>query len=82
MKQAIESRDFQKLAEITIKDSNNFHAICQDTYPPINYLNDTSNFIIKCVEVINRTCFENIVTKYGLINSVLIHLMLVLIASL
>lgn len=54
MREAIFDKNFDKLCELTIKDSNNFHAICRDTYPPINYLNDTSNFIIRCVEKLNE----------------------------
>jgi diphosphomevalonate decarboxylase len=53
MKEAIFSKNFEKVCELTMKDSNNFHAICRDTYPTINYLNDTSNLIIKSVERIN-----------------------------
>jgi diphosphomevalonate decarboxylase len=54
MKKAIFEKDFNKLAELTMKDSNNFHAVCQDTYPPIHYLNDTSKFIIKTVHMMNK----------------------------
>jgi diphosphomevalonate decarboxylase len=54
MREAIFDKNFDKLCELTIKDSNNFHIVCRDTYPPINYLNDTSNFIIRCVEKINE----------------------------
>ena len=53
MKKAIEEKDFKTFAELTIKDSNNFHAICRDTFPTINYMNDTSNFIVKCINFIN-----------------------------
>merc|ERR1719187_2579917 len=31
---AINERDFQTVADLTMKDSNQFHAICQATYPP------------------------------------------------
>ena len=54
MREAIQIKDFDSLCELTIKDSNNFHAVCRDTFPTICYLNDTSNFIIKCVERINN----------------------------
>jgi diphosphomevalonate decarboxylase len=54
MKKAIENRDFTTFAEITMKDSNQFHAVCLDTSPPIFYLNDTSRGIIRLVEELNR----------------------------
>jgi len=63
MKKGIFERNFEKICELTVKDSNNFHAICRDTYPTINYLNDTSNFIIKCVEKIN-SCFGKTMCGY------------------
>ena len=37
-----------------MKDSNNFHAICQDTFPPIFYLNEFSKDIIGIVHKINK----------------------------
>ncbi|KAJ1969256.1 diphosphomevalonate decarboxylase [Dimargaris xerosporica] len=54
MEQAILARDFDTFAEITMRDSNQFHAICLDTFPPIFYLNDTSRLIIQVVTAINR----------------------------
>lgn len=36
------------------QDSNQFHAICLDTYPPICYLNDTSKEIIQLVTRYNN----------------------------
>jgi diphosphomevalonate decarboxylase len=54
MKTAIQNRDFAAFAEITMKDSNQFHAVCLDTSPPIFYLNDTSRGIIRLVEELNR----------------------------
>jgi diphosphomevalonate decarboxylase len=65
MRDAIKNKDFGMLCELTIKDSNNFHAICRDTYPTISYLNDTSNFIIKCVEQINKL-YEKPIVSYKL----------------
>ena len=53
MRTAILEKDFDALAELTMKDSNNFHAVCRDTFPTINYLNETSEFIIRCVENMN-----------------------------
>ena len=36
------------------QDSNQFHAICLDTYPPICYLNETSKQIIQLVTRYNE----------------------------
>lgn len=35
-------------------DSNQFHATCLDTLPPIFYLNDTSRQIIRLVHAFNN----------------------------
>eukprot|EP01083_Nonionella_stella_P003366 9592_1 len=53
MQKAIKERNFDELAYITMNDSNEFHAICLDTFPPIFYLNDTSRMIIKLCHVMN-----------------------------
>lgn len=53
MKTAIRSRDWPVFAELTMKDSNSFHATCLDSYPPIFYMNDTSKRIIKLCHAIN-----------------------------
>lgn len=50
---AIEERDFQSFADITIRDSNQFHAICQDTYPPCVYMNHTSHSVSSLVHQVN-----------------------------
>ncbi|KAG4306078.1 hypothetical protein PORY_000066 [Pneumocystis oryctolagi] len=54
MKNAIENKDFEKFAYLTMKDSNQFHATCLDTFPPIFYLNDVSVAIIRLIHEINR----------------------------
>jgi len=51
---AILSKDFKTFAEITMKDSNQFHATCLDTYPPIMYLSDTSQSIMSLIHAYNR----------------------------
>ena len=46
MERAIREKDFPGFAELTVRDSNQFHATCLYTYPPIFYLNSTSQEII------------------------------------
>jgi diphosphomevalonate decarboxylase len=54
MKTAIAARDFNNFAMETIKDSNQFHAVCLDTYPPIFYMNDTSKKIVHVLDTMNQ----------------------------
>ena len=61
MKDAILRRDFASFAELTMRDSNSFHATCLDSYPPIFYINDTSKKIIRLVHSINKFFIETIV---------------------
>lgn len=56
---AILNKDFNTFAEITMKDSNQFHAVCLDTYPPIHYLNVNSYRIIEFVHTYNDFYGEN-----------------------
>jgi diphosphomevalonate decarboxylase len=53
MEKAIKDKDFPLFAEVTMRDSNSFHACAADTYPPIFYMNDVSRAAIRAVEVIN-----------------------------
>ncbi|KAJ0101544.1 hypothetical protein Patl1_05895 [Pistacia atlantica] len=55
MEEAIKNRDFSSFAQLTCADSNQFHAVCLDTSPPIFYMNDTSHRIISYVEKWNRS---------------------------
>ncbi|BFG21029.1 hypothetical protein CerSpe_073030 [Prunus speciosa] len=54
MEEAIKNRDFASFAQLACTDSNQFHAVCLDTCPPIFYMNDTSHRIISLVEKWNR----------------------------
>ncbi|CAG98256.1 diphosphomevalonate decarboxylase MVD1 [Kluyveromyces lactis] len=61
MKKSILEKDFPTFAELTMKDSNSFHATCLDSYPPIFYLNDTSKKVIKLCHAINEFYNETVV---------------------
>ena len=53
MEAAYLSKDFETFGKLTMQDSNQFHAVCLDTYPPIFYMNDISKAIIRICTVIN-----------------------------
>lgn len=53
MKKAIADKDFPKFAELSMRDSNQFHSVCLDTYPPCVYLNDVSHAVINAVHDYN-----------------------------
>lgn len=53
MTRCIQERDFQGFGQLTMKDSNQFHATCLDTFPPISYLSDTSRRIMHLVHRFN-----------------------------
>ncbi|ERM98896.1 hypothetical protein AMTRI_Chr11g153140 [Amborella trichopoda] len=55
MEEAIRNRDFTTFAKLTSADSNQFHAVCLDTSPPIFYMNNTSHRIINCIERWNQS---------------------------
>lgn len=57
MEAAIQAKNFSEFAKLTMQDSNQFHAVCLDTYPPITYMNDTSRRIV------------HILTKYNALHS-------------
>lgn len=53
MEKAILDRNFDEFGKLTIQDSNQFHAVCLDTYPPVMYLNDVSKQIINLLTQYN-----------------------------
>lgn len=53
MQRAIIEKDFKSFAELTMKDSNQFHAVCLDTYPPCIYMNNISYNIINLIHSYN-----------------------------
>jgi len=54
MRTAIENKDFDTFAQLTMADSNQLHAICLDTYPPCVYMNQVSHQIVRLVHQINQ----------------------------
>ena len=53
MEKAYLAKDFETFGRITMQDSNQFHAVCLDTYPPIFYMNDVSKSIIRLATALN-----------------------------
>jgi len=47
-------RDFPAFGKLAMQDSNQFHATCLDTYPPIFYMNETSHRIVALVHKYNE----------------------------
>lgn len=43
MEEAILEKNFPAFGELTMKESNQFHAVCLDTFPPCVYMNDASH---------------------------------------
>jgi len=56
MEEAILQKNFVKFAELTMQDSNQFHAVCLDTFPPLFYMNSTSQAVIELVHRYNQIC--------------------------
>lgn len=67
MIEAVRKKDFAAFAELTMKDSNQFHATCLDTYPPIFYLNSVSQQVINLVHRYNRHYGETRVSNITLL---------------
>ncbi|RKP00897.1 hypothetical protein CXG81DRAFT_7108, partial [Caulochytrium protostelioides] len=61
METALVARDFEAFAQLTMRESNQFHATCLDTQPPIHYLVDTSFRIIDFVHAFNAHAGEAVV---------------------
>lgn len=51
---AILEKDFETFSKLTMQDSNQFHAVCLDTYPPCLYMTDVSRAIIEMVHAYNE----------------------------
>jgi len=60
MKRAVLAKDFQRFAELVMRESNSLHSVMLDTWPPISYLNDISKEIIYAVHDLNAAEGKNI----------------------
>ena len=54
MEAAYKRRDFAAFATLAMQDSNQFHATCLDTHPPIFYLTDASRAVIQMCHAFNQ----------------------------
>ena len=63
MENAILEKNFKKFAELTMRDSNQFHAVCRDTYPPCVYMNDISQLTVELVHAYNSSVNETKVQR-------------------
>ncbi len=54
LENAIRNKNFEKMGEIIMRDSNNMHATMLDTWPPVIYFTGTSIDIIKGVHELNE----------------------------
>ncbi|XP_053679424.1 diphosphomevalonate decarboxylase [Anopheles nili] len=65
LQKAIREHDFETFGRLAMRDSNQFHAVCLDTYPPCFYMNDVSRKIIQLVHKINSFASESIKVAYS-----------------
>jgi len=63
MEAAYLARDFDAFAKLAMQDSNQFHATCLDTYPPIFYLTDGSRSVIQMCHALNDA-FGKVIVGY------------------
>jgi len=55
MIESLKALDFSELAKMIMRESNQLHAICLDTYPPLFYMNESTTRIIKAITSLNET---------------------------
>lgn len=58
IEEAIKAKDFEAFGKVTMMDSNQFHATCLDTYPPIFYMNDVSSSVVQMIHRYNEWAGE------------------------
>lgn len=52
--QAIQEKNWSSFCDLTIADSNEMHAVCQDTFPPCVYMTDTSHAVASLIHQYNE----------------------------
>ena len=60
IKESLIQKDFHKFSEVVMRESNQLHAICLDTLPPIFYMNNTSKLIVNIVRDLNAENPHNV----------------------
>ena len=55
MKDAVARKDFAQFSSLTMRESDNLHAVMLDTWPPIAYLNDWSKQVMSAVFELNES---------------------------
>lgn len=55
IERAFMDKNFAKFAECVMRESNQLHAICLDTYPPLLYLSEASKALIHFVHAYNKS---------------------------
>eukprot|EP00466_Bigelowiella_natans_P012481 jgi/Bigna1/68404/fgenesh1_pg.6_\ len=71
MKAAIRTKDFDAFAKLTMADSNQFHAICLDTEPPLFYMNViyglydpfSEPFVFSSISAASAFCSKHVMTS-------------------
>ena len=53
LREALVGKDFPKFCEVVTRESNQLHAVCLDTLPPIFYMNSTSKNIAAKIKQLN-----------------------------
>lgn len=64
IEKAFLAKDFDGFGKLTMADSNQFHATCLDTYPPIFYMNDVSRAVVRLVHAYNAYYDDKIRAAY------------------
>ncbi|XP_071536722.1 diphosphomevalonate decarboxylase isoform X1 [Panulirus ornatus] len=54
MMEAIQEKNWSSFCDLTIADSNEMHAVCQDTFPPCVYMTDTSHAVTSLIHQYNE----------------------------